>query len=749
MNRGILTCLIATVLSGFAGGDSLRGGDPSTSLVANGGFEIDANDDAWPDGWGKPKSGGSRQSEAGNHFLRLASTQPGEMVLLFQPIKLPAEVRALELAWRWRIADLQPGRQAWHDARIMLDFRDAAGNKLAGGPSAPYTRKNTDGWTERSVQFLVPPGATTLELMPTLFEVAAGTFDLDDVTLRPVDAVPLEAAAKIAAEAKAAKQAKDAAARQAKAAALLASTGSLVTNGDFEHDGDGKKKQADGKPDDWGLPKSGGWLEEEGNHFLRLTSDQPGETVLVYRQFDLPADVKALELSWRWRVTDLKPGREPWFDARILMNFKDAAGKKMPSSPPPAYTRSSTKGWVEKSVRFVVPDGALSLEFMPSLFQVERGTLDLDDVALQPTDAESLLAEAARKAELDRLANVPPEPPNPSKWPAELHVAGNRIVGPDGVPVTLQGVNVVSLEFLVRGDHVLRSIQVAVDDWHANIIRLPVKESYWFGRESGQKDGGAAYRELVDAAITMAANRGAYVLLDLHRFRAPRAEHVEFWRDAAMRYKNHPALLFDLFNEPHGMNWQTWRDGGFVEEKKQPADEDAFLSEEEKARAKHGFLSVGMQKLVDAVRDVGAKNIVVCGGLDWAYDLSGIAAGYALEERGGRGIVYSTHIYPWKRDWAGKVLCVADKHPVLVGEVGCDVKKMDFIPAEAQEDPYTWAPDMLGFLQKHDLNWTAFSFHPAATPVMITGWDYTPTPFWGAYVKRALAGEKFEMKKMR
>jgi hypothetical protein len=86
---------------------------------------------------------------------------------------------------------------------------------------------------------------------------------------------------------------------------------------------------------------------------------------------------------------------------------------------------------------------------------------------------------------------------------------------------------------------------------------------------------------------------------------------------------------------------------------------------------------------------------------------------------------------------------------VLVGEVGCDVKKMDFIPAEAQEDPYTWAPDMLGFLQNHDLNWTAFSFHPAATPVMITGWEYTPTPFWGAYVKRALAGEKFEMKKMR
>jgi hypothetical protein len=239
------------------------------------------------------------------------------------------------------------------------------------------------------------------------------------------------------------------------------------------------------------------------------------------------------------------------------------------------------------------------------------------------------------------------------------------------------------------------------------------------------------------------------VLLDLHRFRAPKQEHVEFWRDAGAKYKDHPAVIFDLFNEPHGMDWKTWRDGGFVAEKEKPADEDAFLSEAEKAKNKQGFESVGMQKLIDAVRDAGAQNIVVCGGLDWAYDLSGIAAGHELTDRGGRGLVLSTHIYPWKFDWKGKVLCCADKYPILVGEVGCDVKKMDFIPASAQEDPYTWAPDILGFMEQYNLHYTAFSFHPAATPILIEDWSYTPTPFWGAYVKRALAGESFQMKKLR
>ncbi len=330
-----------------------------------------------------------------------------------------------------------------------------------------------------------------------------------------------------------------------------------------------------------------------------------------------------------------------------------------------------------------------------------------------------------------------------------MHVVGNQVLNKANQPVWLQGVNVVSLEFLVRGDHLLKSLVVAVDEWKSNIIRLPVKEEYWFGRSAEQKDGGAAYRELVDTAITLAANRGAYVLLDLHRFGAPRAEHAEFWKDAATRYKNHPALVFDLFNEPHGISWEVWRNGGFVEEKKKPADEDAFLTPEEKAKQVKGFQSVGMQALLDAVRGAGAQNVVLVGGLDWSYDLTGIANGFELKDTGGHGIIYASHIYPWKRDWPGKVLLVADKHPILLGEVGADIHKMNFIPANAQEDPYTWVPDMLGLIQKYHLHWTGFSFHPKASPVMIEDWTFQPTPYWGAFAKRALAGEHFELKKMR
>ena len=72
-----------------------------------------------------------------------------------------------------------------------------------------------------------------------------------------------------------------------------------------------------------------------------------------------------------------------------------------------------------------------------------------------------------------------------------------------------------------------------------------------------------------------------------------------------------------------------------------------------------------------------------------------------------------------------------------------------FIPDNQQEDPYTFSPDMLGFIQKLRINWTGWCFHPKAAPVMIKSWDYDPTPYWGEFARRALSGEKFEMKGMR
>ncbi len=713
------------------------------SLAPNGSFEVDRDGDQWPDGWGKLKSGGEWLSENDNHFIRLRSNEPGEMVMLYQELPVPKGVEAIEFSWNQRVSGLKVGKQSWFDARIMLEFMNADREKLTPTPNAPATSKNTDEWVTRQTQFLVPDGAKTLKFMPCLFQVAAGTFDLDDVVLRPVDAEPIRAARDLADKERRAKLEATAAKRQAKADETLKRTGSLITNGSFELD-----VKKDGWPDDWGRVKDGGsWEVEDGKHFLRMKSPEPGKLVMAYRTIDVPSGIEALELSWRQRVSGLKVGSSPWFDARIMLEWQGIDGKKIGPQPSPAYSQKDSKDWVEKSTRFLVPKDALTLVLMPSLFQVHSGTLDLDDFVLKPTEAAPLIAAAKLREEEIAARFVPPEQPHKDQWPLELKVVGNRLHDSKGREVWLQGVNAGGLETLPQDRQVIKSVVVAIDEWKANCVRVPIKDDFWFGKSAYQKDEGREYREIIEQIITLAANRGAYVAIDLHRFRAPKRGHADFWKDFAKQYANHPAVLFDIFNEPHGISWDVWKRGGFVGNK-EGTDESAFLNDEEK-RKNAGFESVGMQGLVDAVRSTGAKNIVIAGGLFWCNDLTGITRGYELEDKTGNGVMYSWHTYNWHTDWEAKVLATAAKHPIFLGEVGADSKKMDFIPADAQEDPHTWVPDMLGFVQQHRLNWTGWCLHPKASPVMISDWKYTPTPFWGEYAKAALSGKKFEIKRPR
>lgn len=521
---------------------------------------------------------------------------------------------------------------------------------------------------------------------------------------------------------------------------------SLIKNGDFETATDADQ------PDGWKL--GAGMTREkdaDGNHFLRLKSPAAGEQVLLYRSVALPADVRALELKYRVRYEGILRGKESWFDGRIMMDFKDGNGNKVEPSPHHPNFVGTSKGWLERSQQFKVPPGAASLEMMFTLFHAKAGQLDFDDIALTPiplqqveaAEAAAAAKEAARIAALPKPVPKVPVPPA-DKLPKTLHVDGNQIKNADGQPVWLQGVAIPSLEWSAGGEHVLESIKVALEDWKANCIRLPVRENFWSGHGPYQKDGGMQYRQIVDDAINLCAGHGAYLVLDLHDFRAPTEKHVAFWKEVAARYKNNPAVLYELFNEPHDISWDVWRDGGKVTDKKKNTDAAA-----ENKESLTSFEAVGMQKLVDTVRSTGAKNIIIAGGLDWGYDLSGILEGHALKDPGGNGIVYSSHVYPWKSDWQNQFLAAADKYPLFLGEVGADTQKMSFIPPDRQEDPYTWVPDMLGVIQRHKLNWTAWCFHPSSSPRMLVDWTYTPTPFWGAFVKKALAGEQFEMKKMR
>ena len=318
-----------------------------------------------------------------------------------------------------------------------------------------------------------------------------------------------------------------------------------------------------------------------------------------------------------------------------------------------------------------------------------------------------------------------------SSMPLPLKVVGTHVVNSRGERLRLRGVNAAALEWSRNGEgHILKTVEVAIRDWHVNHVRLPLAQDRWFGKTKEQKDSGQSYRDLVKQVVELCASHGCYVILDLHWSDAgvwgkdvgqhvmPDRNSLAFWKEVATVYKNHPAVIFDLYNEPHDVSWDVWQHGGKVTEKGKDGQ-------------KREFEAVGMQAMLDAVRATGAKNVVIVGGLDWSYDLSGFLKGYRLDDRGGSGIIYANHSYPFKGDsverWLAKMETATKTLPVIVSEFG---------PPGTKEEP--WLRRVLQALEDHKWDWTAWDMHPAASPCLIQDWKYTPTSFFGQWVKLAL-----------
>lgn len=322
-----------------------------------------------------------------------------------------------------------------------------------------------------------------------------------------------------------------------------------------------------------------------------------------------------------------------------------------------------------------------------------------------------------------------------------LSIKRNNVLAA-GRPFRLKGVNTACLEWSSDGEgHLLKTLEVAAKDWKVNIVRLPLSQDRWFGKAPEQKDGGHSYRQLVRDAVEHNRKNHVYTMLDLHwnncgtwgqyigQHKMPDMLTLEFWKDCVKFYKNDTAVLFDLYNEPHDVSWDVWLNGGKVEEK-------------EGVGVRQGpFIPVtyktpGMQKLLDAIRAAGAKNLVVAGGLDWSYDLSGFVNGYALKDPKGNGVLYACHDYPFKGDTIEAFLMKLDaaipKIPIIIAEFGNEGQ------GEAARSPDPWVVRTMAEIDKRGLHYTAWDMHPGAGPCLITGWDYKPTPSFGAVVKKAL-----------
>lgn len=161
-------------------------------LLGNGDFQTDADKDGKPDGWALP-TGASLENEGGNRFLRLTGAGTSTQVAVFR--ELPAgAAKAVRVSFRIRCTDIKRGAENWHDARVVMEAKDAQKATIKGAFPHLNFKGSTNGWVEKSFARTLPDGTATITIMPALFMVESGTFDIDDIKVAAIDPAEVPAA---------------------------------------------------------------------------------------------------------------------------------------------------------------------------------------------------------------------------------------------------------------------------------------------------------------------------------------------------------------------------------------------------------------------------------------------------------------------------------------------------------------------------------------------------------------------------
>ena len=275
---------------------------------------------------------------------------------------------------------------------------------------------------------------------------------------------------------------------------------------------------------------------------------------------------------------------------------------------------------------------------------------------------------------------TPPAPGGGGTGPASgLRVSGASLVDASGAPVRLLGVNRSGTEYAcIQGWGIFDGPSddasvAAIAAWRVNTVRVPLNESCWLGVNGAPAQySGQVYRQAIADFVGRLNRHGMAVVLDLH-WAAPGTERAtgqrqmadadhapEFWRSVATTFKGNSAVLFDLYNEPHDISWQCWRDGG-----------DCGA----------GYQVAGMQDMLDAVRGAGATNVVVATGNGWGGDLTGWLANRPSDPTG--NLVAGWHMYDFggcvtPACYDAQVAPVSAAVPLLAGEFGDSDCNHDF-----------------------------------------------------------------------
>jgi endoglucanase len=264
--------------------------------------------------------------------------------------------------------------------------------------------------------------------------------------------------------------------------------------------------------------------------------------------------------------------------------------------------------------------------------------------------------------------------------------------------------------------------------WNANAVRVPLNEHCWLDVNSNipEQRRGHEYIAAITDYVSKLNAQGIVAILEPHWHAPGTSESVNgpmpnrdnsprFWTSLATHFKFNPQVVFELVNEPHpdwnsdtDEAWRCWRDGGTCRGV--------------------NYTAAGMQELVTAIRDTGADQLILAGGVQYAHRLTQWTRHKPVDPL--NNIAPAWHVYDFnactnEACWDRENGALAAEYPLVVTEIG----------------PHM--PDLFSWLDTNAAGFQAWTWNRwSGEHDLITDWSGTPT-VWGEKIleqMRAITG---------
>jgi hypothetical protein len=279
----------------------------------------------------------------------------------------------------------------------------------------------------------------------------------------------------------------------------------------------------------------------------------------------------------------------------------------------------------------------------------------------------------------------------------------------------------------------------AMKSWGVNVVRTVITVDLW-------KNNTGSMRQMYEAFLNLAAQRGMYVVFDgfqvVNYFAggsqdplpyppyatspgassviSSQQDFIDWWTHVATELKGYPNVIFELWNEPHG-----------------------------NSAAEASWFNVS-QRCINAIRATGATNLIL---VQWDYacwvnvlypppsnpasTMSWISQASYTDPAG--NLVYGTHLYYncIINSTTGNILnyyaytysdidtafqemgyySTAQKYPFFVSEIGCEIA---FSGADLREQMAAYTNE-LSLLNQYGINFAGFWFNDIGTYALENG----------------------------